>query len=202
MAYLVLDGKPNIEEIRKLAQFRDKIHESHNDAHWNINKDSHFFGLIGEAQFSIEFNTSVDTERRDGGDGGIDFTFPSCTVDVKTVTKPSFDCWLHQNTFCCQFIESVWYHDMLKAPIKRYHEKGPLSHYKHQNSLRPMFQLKYLCDRELVNREFKCRKCSSYEFYRIKTYNVPENPLAYSVRLDCSKCNAFNKFEEWQVTGS
>ncbi len=70
-----------------IAARRARIHASHTSSR-PLSPDYELVGVAGEVAFAQEFGLEVDATARPGGDGGVDFTLPIGTVDVKTYRLP------------------------------------------------------------------------------------------------------------------
>lgn len=138
--------------LKRLAKARARGKES-----WgrNWNEKAFYIGLTGEAEFARTFNCEIDTEINDG-DGGIDFTHPEYTIDVKTYEK-AYNLFLETDRKCranilvlarydpdsetAQLLGWEFATNMLKCPLKQFHPKGPVNHYKPAKRLRQITEL-------------------------------------------------------------
>jgi hypothetical protein len=74
-------------DIRAIADERTRTHISHTSTR-ALSPDYEYVGVAGEVAFAEEFGLDVDTTPRPYGNGGVDFTLPIGTVDVKCYRKP------------------------------------------------------------------------------------------------------------------
>lgn len=119
--------------------------------------DYELVGLTGEWCFSIEFDLPMDWKRRIAGDGRVDFYCGQHSIDVKTGRGNAFNLLRETNKKHASILvlaecdfekrEVVLFgwefnEEMLKCPIRRFHSKGPLNHFKHNTNLNSIDQLR------------------------------------------------------------
>jgi hypothetical protein len=74
------------EQLQKVAGIRNNLHRDHRTSR-PLSENYQYIGLVGEHQFSLEFDLEMDLQARPNGDRGIDFSKFGYIVDVKTARK-------------------------------------------------------------------------------------------------------------------
>jgi len=139
--------------LRHIAETRDKQHAGKASARFLGDSKTTYMGMVGEWDFSMRTNLPIDLSLRYDGDHGIDFVSEAGTIDVKTYLKP-------YNLLCevdkkaadilvlakfsedgCLFLGWEWSSNMYSKPIRRFHDKGPLNHFKAADELNKMHSL-------------------------------------------------------------
>lgn len=125
-------------------------------------------GLCGEWCLSVETGLPMDWTRRPNGDGRKDAEFGSYTLDVKTGRGNAYNLLRETNKRHADILVLAecnlgsrevellgWEFDeeMLKCPTKRFHERGPINHYKHRSKLKNITLLKDYLDMEYYGEE-------------------------------------------------
>jgi hypothetical protein len=142
-----------MQNIEDIAAQRARIHASHTSSR-PLSPDYELVGVAGEAAFAQEFGLKVDATARPEGDGGVDFTLPIGTVDVKTyrlpyhllreTDKPHADILVlaafDDTTGEAHLIGWEWDSVMRQCPTRDF-GYGIVSHYKAAEELKPISEL-------------------------------------------------------------
>lgn len=149
-----VSGLERTEKLKDEAQARHDLHKDQ-ASHRPLSKGYEYVGLRGEDEFAERLGTSLDWTRRPGGDKGVDFVIADITIDVKTARK-AYNLIVEKGKVWADIYvlagysdedDSVFFwgwelgHNMLRRPLKRFHEDGPLNHYLPRTGLKSMGDL-------------------------------------------------------------
>lgn len=145
-----------------IARKRSEIHNKHSSQR-KLSKDYDLVGLSGERQFSMEFGGELDVTIKAEGDSGIDFTSDGVgTVDVKTYRK-AYNLLREERKEHATVLVLAQYNEanhgaellgweysesLLDCPKKDF-GYGVVNHYKHASKLKPIAELKKMCNIDL-----------------------------------------------------
>jgi len=135
--------------IRTIAKRRHDIHKNHASSR-PLSKDYELVGLSGEIAFGEFADLKADLSERPEGDHGIDFTTPNgMTIDVKTARR-AYNL-IHEtgkqfvDIYRATLIGWEYGNTLAKAPSKNF-GYGIINHYISKDKLRPMLDIKKVCE--------------------------------------------------------
>ena len=140
--------------MRELARLREQAHEGQ-DSSRPLGKDYELIGCVGEWGFEDITGIPMDRSILPAGDGRVDFETGIGPVDVKCAAKaynllrevdtPHADILVlaqfYKEPLGVTLLGWEWDYKMVLQATRRFHDEGPMNHWKPARTLQPMTDL-------------------------------------------------------------